>query len=67
MSGFPALRPPTDDDRNRGPTIVAVNTVLLSIATAIVLMRLYTRTMIVNLIGLDDFLITLGNVSCSAI
>ncbi len=53
-----------EDDANRGTTLIITLTTLITIAIAMVLARLYVRSLIKSL-GLDDLFITLSLVSKS--
>lgn len=55
--------PPPDGDRSRGFQDIAVHAILLGVSTTLLLLRLYTRLVIVKNIGLDDYLIVIGVVS----
>jgi hypothetical protein len=50
------------DTANRGPQIFAVNVCFGVTAVLIVLLRIYTRALIVKAFGLDDWLIILATV-----
>lgn len=63
MAEVPTLPVPLDGDRDRGPVVIAVDSIFLAIATFLVLARLFTRTFIIKSLGLDDLFIVLGNVS----
>jgi len=52
--------PPADGDRNRGASLIWMQTILTAVATALVLARLYVRSLIVRKVGLDDLFIVLG-------
>ena len=52
--------PPPDGDRHRGFQEIAVHAILLGISTTLLLLRLYTRTVIVKKIGLDDYFIVIA-------
>jgi hypothetical protein len=49
-------------DSDRGPQIFVVNAFFSAAAVVIVLLRVYTRAMIVKAFGLDDWLIILATV-----
>lgn len=55
--------PPPGGDRSRGFQDIAVHAILLGISTTLLSLRLYTRSVIVKNIGLDDYLIAIGVVS----
>ena len=55
---------PYEDDANRGATLIVTLTILITIATVMVLLRLYVRSLIKSL-GLDDFFIMLSLVGRS--
>lgn len=55
----PMSTTPSDDDANRGTTLIITLTILITIATAMVLSRLYVRSLMRSL-GLDDLFITLS-------
>lgn len=57
--------PPPDGDRSRGFQIIAVHAILLGISTILSVLRLFTRSVIVKSIGLDDYLMVVGVVSNS--
>ena len=50
---------PYQDDANRGATLIVTLTILITIATAMVLLRLYVRSLMKTL-GFDDFFIMLS-------
>lgn len=50
------------DPENRGPQIFAVNVFFSVAAVVIVLLRIYTRAVIVKAFGMDDWLIILSTV-----
>lgn len=57
----PALPPlPSNGDRNRGAAIVATQAIFVAIGTALILARLYVRTVVIRKFGLDDLVILLG-------
>lgn len=53
------INPPT-----RGPTLVIVNAILISLVVVVVLLRIYTRIAIKRWFGADDVFIALALVSC---
>ena len=55
---------PSEDDANRGTTLIVTFTILITTATATVLLRLYVRSLTKNL-GLDDLFIMLSLVGRS--
>ena len=63
MSEALPLPEPLGGDRDRGSAIIIPQTVLLAIATCLVIARLITRGLITRSLGLDDLFIVLGNVS----
>lgn len=46
---------PPGGDRNRGPTFIAVTSVLTVFSSITILLRLYTRTQLVRSLGWDDY------------
>lgn len=65
----PALEPPmstipSEDDANRGTTLIVTLTILITIATVMVFLRLYVRSLVKSL-GLDDLFILLSLVGMS--
>ena len=52
--------PPDGGDRNKATAFITVASVLVSIATVLVTLRLYVRTRIVKKPGWDDYLILLA-------
>ncbi len=63
MSQPPALKVPTDGDRNQGPTVEVVTWVFTSIALITVLLRLFTRLRLTRNPGWDDFWIVIAMVN----
>ena len=55
---------PSEDDANRGTTLIITFTILITTATATVLLRLYVRSLTKKL-GLDDLFIVLSLVGRS--
>ena len=45
---------------SRGPSVLAVSTVFTSLATAMVLIRIYTRAVLVKQMGSDDYSILIA-------
>ena len=60
------LSPPAHGDQNRGWVVLSLHSVLAVIVVALLLARMYTRTLIVRKTGLDDYLISIGVVSETA-
>lgn len=50
---------PFSPESRRGD-IIAVNVALLTLTTVIVALRFYTRTVVLNTLGLDDWLVLLS-------
>ena len=63
--GAPPVIPPEplDADRNGNAAIIVLQSVLLAIATALVVARLYVRSMILKSVGLDEVFIVIALVS----
>ena len=60
----PTIPPePVDADRDGNLAIIVLQSVLLAIATALVVARLYVRSMILKSIGLDEVFIVIALVS----
>ena len=65
---MPAMGPlPPGGDQNIGNRLVILQSVLISIATTFIALRLYVRTRITHALGLDDFFIVLALVRRSDI
>lgn len=54
---------PLDADRNGNAALIVLQSVLLGIATALVVARLYVRSMILKSVGLDELFIIIALVS----
>ncbi len=63
--GVPPMIPPepVDADRNGNTAIIVLQSVLVAIATALVVARLYVRSMILKSVGLDEVFIVIALVS----
>ena len=63
--GTPPMIPPepVDADRNGNNLIIVLQSVLVTIATTLVVLRLYVRSMILKSVGLDDLFIVIALVS----
>ena len=63
--GTPQMIPPEplDADRTGNGVILVLQSVLLGIATALVVARLYVRSMILKSVGLDEVFIVIALVS----
>ena len=63
--GTPQMIPPEplDADRTGNGVILVLQSVLLGIATALVVARLYVRSMILKSVGLDEVFIIIALVS----
>ena len=59
------LPPPPDGDRDSGPVLIWLQTVLVATALILVLLRLYVRATVVRNMSLDDLFIVLGLVHIS--
>ena len=59
------LSPPPGGDEGRGHRLLVVGSIFATISTVTILSRLFTRTMVVKALGLDDLFINLGAVSVS--
>ena len=59
----PNFQAPPGGDQNRGPALVIINTILLVIATILVLARLVIRSLAIRNLGLDDLFIVVVLVS----
>ena len=55
--------PPPDGDRSRGYKVLIINALLGALAFVFVVLRLYTRAVLVKRLGLDDLFIGFGFVS----
>ena len=63
-SSVPSLPPPpSDGDRNRGDSVLIIETLFVAIGTVLVLVRFYVRSFIKRKVGLDDIFILPGLVS----
>lgn len=58
--------PPPGGDQNIGSRLVILQSILISVATTLVALRLYVRAQIVRGTGLDDFFLVLALVRRSA-
>lgn len=63
--GTPPMIPPepVDADRNGNNLIIVLQSVLVIIATTLVVLRLYVRSMILKSVGLDDLFMVIALVS----
>lgn len=63
---MPAQRPPPPPggDQNHGNRIIILQSILLPLATALIVLRLYVRTRIIRALGLDDLSIVVALVRC---
>lgn len=61
MADFPKL-PPTEGDRDRGASLLAVVISTSLLSTVIVLLRLYTRIKVIHNLGWDDYTIIVAQV-----
>ena len=63
--GPPPMIPPepVDADRNGNTAIIVLQSVLVVIATTLVMARLYVRSMILKSVGLDELFIVIALVS----
>ncbi|KAL9031079.1 MAG: hypothetical protein Q9196_000869 [Gyalolechia fulgens] len=59
-------QPPPGGDRNRGPKIVIVSSLITSLATVTIFLRFYTRTKVVRCLGWDDYTIFVAWSGCNA-
>ena len=57
--------PPPGGDQNIGNRLVVLQSILISVATTLVALRLYVRARIVRGMGLDDFFLVLALVRIS--
>lgn len=63
---MPSSNPPPGGDQNIGNRLVILQSILISVATMLVALRLYVRARIVRGTGLDDFFLVLALVRKSA-